>query len=57
MARLNQTEYQSFQRRVNGRPLIREFDLGFRELEAGVANLVTTIGQDETPPSRSPTPL
>ena len=57
LAKLTQLDYVLVHRGLNGRPFIYELVVDYRELEAGVANLVATIGQDETPPTRSPTPL
>ena len=37
LAKLTQLDYVLVHRGLNGRPLIRELDLDFRELEAGVA--------------------
>ena len=57
LAKLSQLDYVLVHCGLNGRPFISELVVDERELEAGVANLVAPIGQDETPPTRSPTPL
>jgi hypothetical protein len=57
LSKLPQTQYMSFQRGANGRPFIYELVVDYRELEAGVANLVATIGQGQGTPPRSATTL
>ena len=47
MAKLDQTEYQLFQRRVNGRPLIRELNLGYREMVAGLPTWLPSLARAE----------
>jgi hypothetical protein len=55
LAKLAPTEYVSFQREANGRPFNDELAVNYRELEAGVANLVATIGQGQGALQRLPT--
>jgi hypothetical protein len=55
LAKLAPSEYVSFQRGANGRPLIYELVVDYRESEAEVANPFATIGQGQGAPPRSPT--
>jgi hypothetical protein len=57
LAKLSQLDYVLVHRGFNGRPFIYELVVDYRELEAGVANLVATIGQGQGTPPRSATTL
>jgi hypothetical protein len=55
LAKLSQLDYVLVHRGFNGRPFIYELVVDCRELAAGGANLVATIGQGQGAPPRSPT--